>query len=868
MATPIIQKTGSVSGAGTPGQGSNNLVIGETVTFTDEELANSGASYYWDFLDIPIGSSAMLSNHTTAAPSFQPDITGSYRIRCTVDGADYAIDVHAVPLPNTGARIPSFKETTEYDGASNLKGWHEAMTVFMRAVDQALGSVGSVPTLDQAYDGPSGSGSGRTITVDSGAVTLNCATVDDSAALEINRIPTSGAEADGIAVSIGALSTGHGLEVTMNGGGGAAFRMTDGTNNEAFIEGANGQSAAVSASNEGRIRYNSSTNKWQYSENTGAYVDFSSGGGGLTVGDSIASGTANRVLYEDSSNQLAESAILTFDGTVLSINSASGKVSGTRGWITDFSGDSVKATSGEHIYSSADSYLDYHSGALHTFYSNTTAAVRISSAAGFNRLDMSGGATETELLLWCSVDSSLGVIAQGPLNLYSATSIAIGNDSSVSTTLVGPLVQTGSTSGTLTHQVPATVTSYSLTWPAAVAATTGYVLSSTDAGVLSWVAQSGGGGLTIGDSISSGTASRVLYEDSSNQLAESANLTYDGNYLGVGGAASTSGTPDPVLDITVPQHTSIAASITKFVDIDYAGQMTLVDGTHTAIYGVYIGRPDLSEVGSSALVTDAATLYVQGQPTSGGETIQYTNGPYALWVGSGATQLDGNLTVEGTSTLNSDVSIDGPLYIANDSGTGATLNVNVQSQSLNTNPTKFIFFNTGNTYTWTGGYPTEHSSVFVAQANHTASAGTIGTAASFTVEGAPTAGGSLTITNSYALWVKSGVSYFEGAAGTELYVLTPAASVATNAALSNTFKVTLDQNTTLANPTNTYAGFTYAWIIVQDSTARTLGFGANFKWPGGVTPTVSTGNGAVDMITAICDSDGSTLRCNYLNDIK
>jgi hypothetical protein len=44
---------------------------------------------------------------------------------------------------------------------------------------------------------------------------------------------------------------------------------------------------------------------------------------GTTVGSSISGGTANRVLYENSSNQLAESANLQFDGTNLRANSLS-----------------------------------------------------------------------------------------------------------------------------------------------------------------------------------------------------------------------------------------------------------------------------------------------------------------------------------------------------------------------------------------------------------------------------------------------------------------------------------------------------------------------------------------------------------------
>lgn len=44
--------------------------------------------------------------------------------------------------------------------------------------------------------------------------------------------------------------------------------------------------------------------------------------------------------------------------------------------------------------------------------------------------------------------------------------------------------------------------------------------------------------LSIGDPILGGTTGRVLYEDASNQLAESSNLSFDGNTLGVGTSSS------------------------------------------------------------------------------------------------------------------------------------------------------------------------------------------------------------------------------------------------------------------------------------------------------------------------------------------
>jgi len=147
VATPIIQSTGSVSGVGTAGQGRNDLVPGETVTLGDTEPLNTGAVYFWEFDDSPIGTSPVLTGPATAAPTFVVDpsslLAGSYRIRCTVGGAFRSVEVLAVPLAVTGARVPSFEEETQYDAAGNLKGWHEAMTVFMRTVDAAIGDLGS-----------------------------------------------------------------------------------------------------------------------------------------------------------------------------------------------------------------------------------------------------------------------------------------------------------------------------------------------------------------------------------------------------------------------------------------------------------------------------------------------------------------------------------------------------------------------------------------------------------------------------------------------------------------------------------------------------------------------------------------------------
>ena len=95
--------------------------------------------------------------------------------------------------------------------------------------------------------------------------------------------------------------------------------------------------------------------------------------------------------------------------------------------------------------------------------------------------------------------------------------------------------------------------------------------------------------------------------------------------------------------------------------------------------------------------------------------------------------------------------------------------------------------------------------------------------------------------------------------------LTDAASIATDASLSNTFTVTLGGNRTLANPTNLTNGAIYTWRVRQDGTgSRTLAYGSKFKWPGGAAPVLTTTASATDFISGQYFSDTDTLLCTSL----
>jgi len=83
--------------------------------------------------------------------------------------------------------------------------------------------------------------------------------------------------------------------------------------------------------------------------------------------------------------------------------------------------------------------------------------------------------------------------------------------------------------------------------------------------------------------------------------------------------------------------------------------------------------------------------------------------------------------------------------------------------------------------------------------------------------------------------------------------LTDASSISWNLDIQPFATVTLGGNRTLANPLYAQPG-NYVLIVKQDATgSRTLSYGSNFKWPSGSAPPLSTGAGAIDMLSFVCD---------------
>lgn len=101
--------------------------------------------------------------------------------------------------------------------------------------------------------------------------------------------------------------------------------------------------------------------------------------------------------------------------------------------------------------------------------------------------------------------------------------------------------------------------------------------------------------------------------------------------------------------------------------------------------------------------------------------------------------------------------------------------------------------------------------------------------------------------------------HFTTAITQDVVTLTDGANIATNAALSNRFKVTLGGNRTLSAPTNPTDEQQCVWLFIQDGTGNrtiTLDTGAGgFKFGSDITAiTLSTAANKRDRMTAIYDA--------------
>ncbi len=87
--------------------------------------------------------------------------------------------------------------------------------------------------------------------------------------------------------------------------------------------------------------------------------------------------------------------------------------------------------------------------------------------------------------------------------------------------------------------------------------------------------------------------------------------------------------------------------------------------------------------------------------------------------------------------------------------------------------------------------------------------------------------------------------------------LTSGASIAWDLAANQVARLVLSTNGTMADATNKVDGSTYILLVTQGTGSNTLAWNATYKWPGGTTPTLTTGSAKSDIFTFV--SNGTNL---------
>jgi len=87
--------------------------------------------------------------------------------------------------------------------------------------------------------------------------------------------------------------------------------------------------------------------------------------------------------------------------------------------------------------------------------------------------------------------------------------------------------------------------------------------------------------------------------------------------------------------------------------------------------------------------------------------------------------------------------------------------------------------------------------------------------------------------------------------------LTSGNSIAWDLASNQVARLVLSTNGTMADASNKVDGSVYILLVTQGTGSNTLAWNATYKWPGGITPTLTTGSAKSDIFTFI--SNGTSL---------
>jgi len=389
-------------------------------------------------------------------------------------------------------------------------------------------------------------------------------------------------------------------------------------------------------------------------------------------------------------------------------------------------------------------------------------------------------------------------------------------------------------------------------------------------------------GLVSGNTvISNGASGQVLF-DNGGTLSENSGFVFNSTNPALTLNGGTVTTSNPVLNLSQTWNASgttftgfkfnatdtASASGSLLMDLQVGGvskfnvtKTGAATGTSLALGGATIGTNALAITGTSSFGGVAA--FAQGSANA--PSISYVSGSATgIWFpssgnfqisigGSGIFNIDssGNITARNTGAFafNSTSLAGGAPDTFLTRAAAATLQLgaadaaapvaqtigvqNVVAGTSNTNGANFTIRGSAGTGTGLGG-----SIIF-----QVAPAGTTGTAQNAFAT-------ALTIDSTKA------ATFAGTVAAAQLYnptqTLTDGATISWNTNISAVATVTLGGTGRTLTLSNLVAGGTYILFVVQDATgSRTITTWTNFKWPGGIVPTLSTAANAIDIITGV-----------------
>ena len=564
------------AGLGTPGEGRKDLtLVGGVVNLSDTEGANSGASYVHSLLEKPEGSSTTIINPTTSTPSFTPDVTGSYKIQTVVDGTYTTIIILAVSLPVTISRIPAFGELAgEYNEAGQTKGWHPDLTDFMRNVDAALGA-----GLDFAYS------QAQFITVDDGAVVFSAIGADNNSVVEIVKNPSGSQAGHGLDITMGANATGNALDINYSGSGDAinvdAGRTYLGGEVVAPVKAAFGNGISGVGVNEAFT----------------VYHDFGEMGAASPTG-----------LFAEALGQETTASTAFYITGSMGVGTI--KAGNNKTWTN------TVGVRGMHAYVQVSGSAMVTGGAA--YYVEDGSITNLVNHYGLYVEALTSGT------------NNYGIWIETPTGTIADAIHVVGGRSFFG----GSIVQKGSISGELTHTVPATVTDYTIVWPAAQASGV-QSLVNDGSGNLSWADRAIGGltGMTegavpFGESGGGGLAqdvSTLFWDNATKELgvgtnAPSTTLHVSGRGIRLTQTEDSSGSPGAILQVEGSDSISaVVVAEYTLVDFQFGNAILFTSGGGTVANErvIRIDAPQFAAVTDAVTLTKASTVSIAGPPTAG-----------------------------------------------------------------------------------------------------------------------------------------------------------------------------------------------------------------------------------------------------------